>query len=86
MKFPLDWLFFEKWWWFTILGCCAVIVSPLVVLYAVVSLPGPLRGVAVLGIILGWSVAGGYKDWVKARRKEEKEKPFHKQNAGSASP
>jgi hypothetical protein len=46
--------------------------------HVIVFVPSPLGAVAVLGLILGGSIAGGYKDCVKARRKEEKEKPSYK--------
>jgi len=33
-----------------------------------------LRGISTLMLIFGWSIAAGYKDWVIARRQEEKMK------------
>ncbi|HKZ95000.1 MAG TPA: hypothetical protein VJ249_10560 [Candidatus Bathyarchaeia archaeon] len=72
MRFPLDWLSSERWYWITILGCFAVLAGPLMIIYIIVFLPAPLNAVAVFGLILGWSLAGGYKDWVKAEREEEK--------------
>ncbi len=74
MKFPLDWLLLNKWLWITILGCWAVAVGPVVVLYLLLFLPGPTKVVGVFGLIIGWGVASGYKDWIKTRKREE-EKP-----------
>jgi len=72
MRFPLDWLLLDRWYWITIFGCFAVIIGPLIMIYIIIFLPAPLRPVAVFCIIVGWSLAGGYKDWIKARRKEER--------------
>jgi len=37
-------------------------------------LPGPIKTVAIFGIIIGGGITSGYKDWILARRQEEK--PF----------
>lgn len=73
MKFPLDWLFLNKWFWITILGASAIIIGPLVVISLIVSLPSPaLRGVATVTLIFGWGIAAGFKDWVISKRREQK--------------
>lgn len=75
MKFPLDWLLFNEWLWITI-GCLSLIaIGPFIVLYVVLSLPLELKGIATLMLIFGWGIAAGYKDWVIARRQEERMKP-----------
>jgi len=35
-------------------------------------LPATAKAIALFGIIIGWGIAGGYKDWIQARRKEGK--------------
>ncbi len=74
MRFPLDWLLLNKWLWITVLGCSAVLVGPLFIIYLMLILPGPIKTVAIFGIIIGGGITSGYKDWILARRQEEK--PF----------
>jgi hypothetical protein len=73
-KFPLDWLFLNRWLWITIFLCCAVAIGPLFVLLLLLYLPDPIKMLGVFGILIGWGIAGGYKDWVKSKRQE---KEFH---------
>jgi uncharacterized protein involved in cysteine biosynthesis len=72
MKFPLDWLLLDRWYWITILGCSAVMIGPFLTIYIIILLPGILKAVAALSLIAGWILAGSYKDWAKAKHKEEK--------------
>jgi len=72
VKFPLDWLLLNKWYWITVFGCFAVMIGPLITIYLILFLPAAAKAITLFGIIIGWSIAGGYKDWIKARRKEEK--------------
>lgn len=72
MNFPFDWLLLNKWYWIIVFGCFAVIIGPLITIYIILFLPSTIKAVMVFGIIIGWSIAGGYKDWVKTRRKEQK--------------
>jgi len=85
MKFPLGWLLFNKWLWITIFCASLIVVGPLIVVSILLALPPWLRGIGTLMLILGWSVAGGYKDWVIARRQEQRMKfrtseYFHEEN------
>jgi len=70
MRFPLDWLLLNKWLWITIFGCWLVMIGPVIFVYFMLFLPPPIKMIVFFGIIVGWGVAGGYKDWVMARRKE----------------
>ena len=70
MKFPLGWLFFNRWLWITILACCVIAVAPFMVIGLLLVLPYPLKTVGVFGIIIGWSIAAGYKDYVQTNRRE----------------
>jgi len=72
MKFPLDWLLLSRWLWITILACSAVVIGPFIVLYMMFLLPQPLGPISVIALLIGSGIAGGYKDWVIARRNEEK--------------
>jgi len=74
MKFPLDWLLFNRWLWITVSCLALIALGPFFVLSFILALPQELMGVATLMLILGWGIAAGYKDWVIARRQEEKRK------------
>jgi len=75
MKFPLAWLLFEKWLWITILGCIAIVIFPLVIVYGIFYLPVEGKVAALFTILGGWGIAGGYKDYAMSKRKEkEREK------------
>jgi len=74
MKFPLGWLLFNEWLWIIIFCLGAIAIGPFIVLYALLSLPPELMGIATLMLIFGWGIASGYKDWVIARRQEDKMK------------
>jgi len=68
----LGWLLFNKWLWITISCLSLIAIGPFVVLSLILALPLELRGVATLTLIVGWGVAAGCKDWIIARRQEEK--------------
>jgi len=72
MKFPLAWLLFNKWLWITIFSCLAISIGPFFAIYGLLLSPEPLRPFLFFGIIIGWGVAAGYKDWVIAKHQEEK--------------
>jgi len=72
MKFPSDWLIFNKWLWIIIFCLSAIAIGPFILLSIILALPPELRGISTLMLIFGWSIAAGYKDWVIARRQEEK--------------
>jgi len=74
MKFPLGWLLFNKWLWITIFCISAVAIGPFIVLSIILALPQELRGIATLMVIFSWGIAAGYKDWIIAKRQEEKMK------------
>ena len=75
MKFPLDWLLLNRWFWITVLGCWAVMVGPLIIITLMIYLPAPVKVAGLFGLLVGSGIAGGYKDWVKARRQEQQLQP-----------
>lgn len=64
-------IFSEEWLWLTILALIAILVLPLMIVWLILALPGELKLVATIVIVIGWGVAAGYKDWLVARRHEE---------------
>jgi len=72
MKRTIDLFILNKWIWIIVFGCAAVIVGPVLIIYLIVLVPAPLKVAATFGIMIGWGVAGGYKDWILAKRQEQK--------------
>lgn len=64
-------IFSEEWLWLTILALIAILVLPLMIVWLILALPGELKLVATIVIVVGWGVAAGYKDWLVERRREE---------------
>lgn len=65
-------LLLSKWLWITIFGGIACLLLGFVVVYVILVLPPPWRGLSMIGIVIGWGVVSGYKDWRLYRSKEEK--------------
>jgi len=62
----------EKWLWI-IIGCLVLIlVTPLIVLLVILTLPPILKVTATIILLIGWGIAAGYKDWIISKRKENK--------------
>ena len=70
----MSWILSEKWLWIIILGLTAVLVGPLLIIWVILYLPGELRVVATILVIVGWGAAAGYKDWLKDKRREEEKR------------
>jgi len=65
----------SKWFWIIVVALCAVLAGPLLIIWILLALPGELKLVATILIVIGWGVASGYRDWVVTkRRREEREK------------
>jgi uncharacterized membrane protein YidH (DUF202 family) len=71
----MSWILSEEWLWIIILSFIAILVGPLLIVWFILALPGELKILATILIIVGWGVAAGYKDWLQAKRKEEEQKP-----------
>jgi len=70
----LSWIFRQKWFWIIFLALVAIFILPFILILFVLALPGDLRLIMTILLVIGWGVAAGYRDWVKSRRKEEEEK------------
>jgi hypothetical protein len=70
----MRWIFSEKWLWIIILALAAISVGPLLIIWVILYLPDELKVVATILIVIGWGVAGGYKDWLKDKRREEEKR------------
>lgn len=67
-------IIYDKWFWFTILSVIAIIVLPLIVVMFLIQLPGELKLISMIALIVIWGIVSGYKDWVIARRKENEQR------------
>ena len=72
MRRTEDIFLLNKWLWITILGCTAVIIGPMLIIYIITLMPMTFKLASMVAIMICWGIAGGYKDWVVARRKEQK--------------
>ena len=70
----MSWILSEEWLWLIVLSFIAILVGPLLIVWFILVLPPELKILATILIIVGWGVAAGYKDWLKAKRKEEEQK------------
>jgi len=52
----------------------AIVITPFVLLILILNMPAPLNFIATILIVIGWGVVAGYKDWILAKAKEEKQK------------
>jgi len=63
----------EKWLWAIILALIVIIIGPILIIWAILALPGEIKLVVTILIVVGWGVAAGYRDWLKERRQREEE-------------
>jgi hypothetical protein len=66
---------FDRWFWITVLSVFLVVVVPLIIVWFILQpfVPPEGRIVATILIVVIWGVVSGYKDWLKAKRKEVRE-------------
>jgi hypothetical protein len=70
----LDITLFNKWLWIIIVAMVSIVVLPFFVMAVILSVPSWLSTTITVLVIVGWAVAGGYKDWSLHKRKQEKAK------------
>lgn len=58
--------------WIVVGALAAIVVLPLLIVWLILSLPDYLKVVATVLIVIGWGFAAGYKDWLVAKRDEDK--------------
>lgn len=70
----LDITLFNKWLWVIVAGMVSIVVLPFFIMAVILTVPSWLSTTITVLIIVGWAVAGGYKDWSLHKRKQEKAK------------
>lgn len=73
----MAWLFKEKWFWLILLALVSVILIPFILVTIILNLPPILRVVATVFLVVGWGVAGAYRDWLREKREQEKKMQQH---------
>lgn len=68
----LDITLFNRWLWIIIGGMVAIAIFPFVAMSAILMSPSWLSVTITILIIIGWGVAGGYKEWLLHKHKQEK--------------
>ena len=53
---------------------CAIVITPFLLIILILNLPPPLNFLSTILIVIAWGVVAGYKDWIIAKAKEEKQK------------
>lgn len=61
----------EEWLWIIILSLIAIFLIPLILVWFILAITPELRVIITLILIIGWSVAAGYRDWLIEKQKEE---------------
>jgi len=64
----------SRWYWIIVTTATAVIITPFLLLILIVNLPTPYNFLSIFAIVIAWGIVAGYKDWIIARAKEEKQK------------
>jgi len=64
----------SRWYWIIVTMACAIVITPFLLIILILNLPPPLNFLSTILIVIAWGVVAGYKDWIIAKAKEEKQK------------
>ena len=68
----VDITLFNKWLWIIIGAMCTIVIVPFFIMSIALMSPPWFSATMMILVIIGWGIAGGYKDWSLHKRKEEK--------------
>jgi len=68
----LDATLFNKWLWVIIGASCTIVIVPFLIMFVALSSSPWVSTTVMILVIIGWGIAGGYKEWSLHKRKEEK--------------
>jgi len=74
IKEMLDATLFSRWLWIIIGAMCTIVMMPFLIMFVALSSPSWVGTTIVILVIIGWGIAGGYKEWSLHKRKQEKTK------------
>jgi phosphoglycerol transferase MdoB-like AlkP superfamily enzyme len=72
IKKILDITLFNKWLWIIIGAMGTIAIVPFLIMFVALSSPSWVSATILILVIIGWGVAGGYKEWLLHKQKEEK--------------
>jgi len=64
----------SRWYWIIVTMTFAIVVTPFLLILLILSLPPPLNFLSTILVVIAWGVVAGYKDWIIAKAREEKQK------------
>ena len=64
----------SRWYWMIVAMAGAIVITPFLLIILIINLPSPLNFLSTILIVIAWGVVAGYKDWIIAKAKEEKQK------------
>jgi hypothetical protein len=74
IKETLDITLFNKWLWIIIGAMSTIVMVPFLIMSVALTSPPWVGTTIMILVIIGWGIAGGYKEWSLHKRKEEKTK------------
>jgi hypothetical protein len=69
----MSWILKERWFWIIVVAAMSIVTVPFLILILLLNLPPILSFVTFILLIISWGLVAGYRDWLRARRKEEAE-------------
>lgn len=69
----MSWILKERWFWIIVAAAMVIVTVPFLLLILLLNLPPILSFVTFILILIAWGMVAGYRDWLRARRKEEEE-------------
>jgi len=64
----------SRWYWIILTAVSAIIITPFLLILLIINLPPPWNFLSTLLIVVAWGLAAGYKDWIIAKAREERQK------------
>jgi hypothetical protein len=69
----MSWILKERWFWIIVVAAMSIVTVPFLILILLLNLPPILSFVTFILLMISWGLVAGYRDWLRARRKEEAE-------------
>jgi hypothetical protein len=75
IKGILDITLFNSWLWIIVGAMMAIVIGPFAIMFVLLQSPPWLAAAIIILVIIGWGIAGGYKEWLLHKREQENPKP-----------
>jgi hypothetical protein len=70
LGFSMSWILKERWFWIIVVAAMLIVTLPFLILILLLNLPPILSFVTLVLILIAWGIVAGYRDWLRAGRKE----------------